>query len=200
MQTYEPLSVLPLDIQIDWMASLQKATPTDPSASSGGVFRLVGARRTKPKSFEEQRVIVSVVDENGFPMPNTPVAFSYSTAERYILTADFLWLPPQPARAFVVPTGPDGTIDQIQGSSVKQGEPGGITVYILEPEYSSDVVTGCGMLADHTGLHLTYQLRRTGVVPLLERLANIESRLAILESAPGRWTPVAGDEPFGPVT
>ena len=41
---------------------------------------------------------------------------------------------------------------------------------------------GAGMLADHTGLHLTYQLRRTGVVPLMERLANIEDRLTTLES------------------
>jgi hypothetical protein len=38
------------------------------------------------------------------------------------------------------------------------------------------------MLADHTGLHLTYQLGRTGVVPLMERLANIEARLAALEA------------------
>jgi hypothetical protein len=178
LQAYEPLSVLPLDIQQDWWATLHKAGPT-----AKGVFRLVGIRRTKPKSFEEQRVIVSVVDENGFPMPNTPVAFSYSTAERYILTADFLWLPPQPARAFVVPTGPDGTIDQIQGSAVREGQPGGITIYLLEPEYSSDVVTGAGMLADHTGLHLTYQLRRTGVVPLMERLGSIEARLAALEGS-----------------
>jgi hypothetical protein len=52
----------------------------------------------------------------------------------------------------------------------------------LEPEYSSDVVTGAGMLADHTGLHLTFQLRRSGVVPLAERLAIIEARLAALEA------------------
>lgn len=177
MFNYEPLNVLPMDIQQDWMATLQKATPTDK-----GVFRLVNIRRTKPKSFEEQRVIVLVVDENGFPMPNIRVAFSYSTADQYVLTPDFLWSPPPPSRAFIVPTAGSGQIDQIQGSAVKQGEPGGITVYIFEPEYSSDVVTGAGMLADHTGLHLTYQLRRTGVEPLMDRLANIEARLAALEA------------------
>jgi hypothetical protein len=177
MMNYEPLNVLPMDIQQDWMATLQQAVPTDK-----GVFRLVNIRRTRPKSFEEQRVIVLVVDENGFPMPNVRVAFSYSTADPYTLSPDFLWSPPPPNRAFIVPTGGSGQIDQIQGSGVKEGQPGGITVYLLEPEYSSDVVTGAGMLADHTGLHLTYQLRRTGVVPLLDRLANIEARLAALEA------------------
>jgi hypothetical protein len=81
-----------------------------------------------------------------------------------------------------VPTAGSGQIDQIQGSVVKQGQPGGITVYLLEPEYSSDVVTGAGMLADHTGLHLTFQLRRNGVVPLMDRLASMEARIAALEA------------------
>jgi hypothetical protein len=142
----------------------------------------VNVRRTRPKSFEEQRVIILVVDENGFPMPNTRVAFSYSTADQYVLTPDFLWSPPSPSRAFIVPTAGSGQIDQIQGSGVKQGEPGGITVYIFEPEYSSDVVTGAGMLADHTGLYLTYQLRRTGVTPLTDRIASLEARVAALEA------------------
>lgn len=177
MMNYEPLNVLPGDIQQDWMATLQKATPTDK-----GVFRLVNIRRTRPKSFEEQRVIVLVIDENGFPLPNIRVAFSYSTADQYVLTPDFLWSPPAPSRAFIVPTTGSGQIDQIQGGGVKQGEPGGITVYIFEPEYSSDVVTGAGMLADHTGLHLTYQLRRTDVIPLMDRLASLEARVAALEA------------------
>jgi len=176
MFNYEPLNVLPPDIQQDWMAQLQKATPTEK-----GVFRLVNIRRTAPRTFEEQRVIVLVVDENGFPMPNVKVAYSYSTADQYTLTPDFLWTPPSPQKAFIVPTQGSGQIDQVQGGGVKAGQPGGVTVYLLEPEYSCDVVSGAGMLADHTGLHLTYQLRRTGVVPLLERLANIEARLKILE-------------------
>ncbi|MBI1877254.1 MAG: hypothetical protein HYR94_03310 [Chloroflexi bacterium] len=177
MMNYTPLNVLPADIQQDWMATLQKAT-----ATAEGVFQLVNIRRTRPKSFEEQRVIVLVVDENGFPIPNIRVAFSYSTADQYVLTPDFLWSPPPPSRAFIVPTAGSGQIDQIQGSGVKQGEPGGITVYIFEPEYSSDVVTGAGMLADHTGLHLTYQLRRTGVTPLMDRIASLEARVAALEA------------------
>ena len=178
MFNYEPLNVLPQDIQTDWMAQLHKATPTEK-----GVFRLVNIRRTAPKTFEEQKVIVLVVDENGFPMPNVRVAFSYSTAEQYTLTNDFLWVPPSPQKAFIVPTQGSGQIDQVQGGGVKAGQSGGVTVYLLEPEYSSDVVSGAGMLDDHTGLHLTFQLRRPGVVPLLERLANIEARLKALEGA-----------------
>jgi hypothetical protein len=180
MFDYEPLTVLPQLIQRDWRAQLHRATPT-----SEGVFRLVHARPTKPQSFEEQRIIVLVVDENGFPLPNVSVAFSYSTAESFTLAQDFLWSPPPPHRAFIVPTQGSGQIDQIQGSVIKEGEPGGVTVYVFEPEYSSDYVTGAGMLADHTGLHLTFQLRRQGVKPLMDRLAEIEARLAALEGGTG---------------
>lgn len=178
MMNYLPLNVLPADVQQDWMAGLQRQI----SQQAEGHFYLVNVRRTKPKSFEEQRVIVLVVDENGFPIPNVPVAFSYSTADQYVLTPDFLWTPPSPPRAFIVPTAGSGQIDQIQGSGVKQGEPGGITVYLFDPQYSSDVVTGLGMLADHTGLHLTFQLRRNGVVPLMDRIASLEARVAALEA------------------
>lgn len=179
MMNYAPLNVLPTDIQQDWMAGLQRQV----SQQAQGHFYLVNIRRTKPKGFEEQRVIVLVVDENGFPIPNVPVAFSYSTADQYVLSPDFLWTPPAPPRAFIVPTAGSGQIDQIQGSGVKQGQPGGITVYLFEPEYSSDAVTGLGMLADHTGLHLTFQLRRNGVTPLMDRIASLEARVAALEAS-----------------
>ena len=178
MLNYEPLNVLPQDVQTDWMAQLHKATPTEK-----GVFRLVNIRRTAPKTFEEQKVIVLVVDENGFPIPNVNIAFSYDTADQYTLSNDFLWTPPSPQKAFIVPTQGSGQIDQVQGSAVKAGQPGGITVYPLEPEYSSDVIAGAGMLADHTGLHLIYQLRRTGIVPLMDRIADIEARLSFLEGS-----------------
>jgi len=176
MFNYEAVSVLPGDIQMDWMAQLHQAVPTEK-----GVFRLVGVRRTSPHSFEAQRITVLVLDENGFPLPNIPVAFAYDTADRYVLTQDFLWTPPLPHQAFVMPTQGGGQIDQVQGSPVKQGEPGGVTVYIFEPEYASDVVSGAGMLADHTGLHLTFQLRRNDVLPLDDRLQALETRLAVLE-------------------
>lgn len=174
---YKPLVLLPNDIQNDWMAEVFSATPTEK-----GVYRLVGCRRTAGNSFEGQRITVLVVDENGQALPGVPVAFSYSTADKYTLTPDFTWQPPTPQRAFITRTQGSGMADQIQGSVVKANEPGGVTVFILTPEFSSDVVTGAGMLADHSGLALIFQLCRAGVVPLDERLDNIEARLGALEN------------------
>jgi len=180
LQKREPLINLPPDIQKDWRAQLLPATPTDQ-----GAFRLIGIRRTKPTTFEEQRIIVLVVDENGIPIPGVTIAFAYSTATPYVVGEDFKWNPPPPRRADRVPTRGSGEIEHIQGEAVKEGEPGGVTVCVLEPEYSSDVVTGAGMLADHTGLYMIFQLRRTGVKPLLERLAELEARLEALEGGSG---------------
>jgi hypothetical protein len=177
MINYTLLDVLPQDIQQDWLAQLNKNI----SEKAEGHFHVVAARRTKPKTFEELKVIVLVVDENGFPIPNVQVAFSYSTADKYTLSPDFLWTPPSLRKAFVVYTQGGGQIDQVQGSVVNEGEPGGITVYCLEPKYSSDYVSGAGALASHEGLHLTFQLRRKGVIPILERLEKIEKRLSMIE-------------------
>lgn len=177
MEDYSPLNVLPVEFQTEWQAQLHQA-----SDNPNGSFRLVKIRSTKPTTFEELRIIVLVVDENGFPMPGVKVAFSYSTANQYAVGSDFTWVPPQPFRADIFPTTGGGQIEHIQGSVIKKGQPGGITVYIVEPEYSSDYVTGAGALADHTGMHMTFQLRRTGVVSLAERMKNIEDRLAALET------------------
>lgn len=175
MINLEPLELLPIDIQADWQAQLKRASPT-----SNGVFRLVGARRTGSNTYESQRITVLVVDENGFSVPSVPVAFAYSTADPFQVTPDYRWAPPE-RRAFIVPTHGSGEIDQIQGDAVADGEPGGVTVFILTPEFSSDVVTGAGMLHDHTGLHLTYQLQRTGVASIESRLAALEGRVRALK-------------------
>lgn len=174
MNTYEPITVFPFEFQRDWQAQLVRGYPT-----SRGIFHLVNIRRSAG-AYEEQRITVLVMDENGFPLSGVPVAFSYSTANRFIVPETALWLPPT-QRAFIVPTGGSGQIDQIQGSVVKAGEPGGVSVFCWQPEFSSDIVTGAGMLADHTGMHLTFQLQRTGVVPLAERISAIEARLTALE-------------------
>jgi hypothetical protein len=181
MKNYQPLNVLPADIQQDFLATLNRYI--DPDAQ--GHFSLVDIHRSGPNDWQSQRITVLVIDENGSPMPNVRVAFSYSTANSYVLTPDFLWNPPPPQRAFIVPTAGSGQIDQIQGSGVKQGQPGGVTVYLLEPEYSSDVVMGLGQLADHTGLVLTFQLRRNGVVSLRDELDDLKRRVSALEA----WIP-----------
>lgn len=179
MTNYTPILLLPQDIQRDWSAEVFSATPT-----KEGCFRLVDIHRTDGKGYQGQRITVLVVDENGIAMPGIPVAFSFSTADQYTLTADFAWMPPTPRRAFIIRTGGGGEIDMVLGAEgvVKAGQAGGVTVYVLQPEYSSDVITGCGQLADHTGMYITMQLRQAGVVPLSERLGSIEERLAKLEN------------------
>lgn len=171
IQNNIPLTILPTDIQQDWLAEIHPA-PT------GNAFRLVAARRTNPGDYEAQRITVLVLDENGFPVPGVIVAFSYSTAMPYQLNPNWKWNPPAPHRAFLASTTGAGQIDQVQGSAVNEGEPGGVTVYVLDPELPSDYVTGCGMLADHTGLHLTFRL--VGPLSLEERVSRIEERLGIV--------------------
>lgn len=177
MERYNEMLFLPSDLQVNWQARLEKATPTE-----AGVFRLVAARRATA-GFEQQRITVLVIDENGLPLPNVRVAFSYSTAKIFVIEERFQWSPPSPRRADLFWTEGSGQTDQVQGSPVKKGEPGGVTVYILEPEFSSDIVSGCGMLANHDGMHLTFQLQRVGVKPLLDWLEDIEQRLEALEAA-----------------
>jgi len=173
MLNNQPLNMLPVDIQRDWFATLQRYV----APQAKGHFYLVDIRRSGSKDWQSQRITVMVIDENGFPIPNVRVAFSYSTADRYIYTPDFLWTPPSPQRAFIVPTQGDGTIDQVQGSMVKQGEPGGVMVYCLEAEYSSDAIIGLGMLSDHTGVIVTFQLRRNGVLSVADRISELEERV-----------------------
>ena len=180
------LTELPFDIMRDYRAELHKATST-----TEGAFRLVAIRQLV-EGYEEQRLQAIVLDENGMPMSSIRVAWAFSTADTYSLTNDgddkWLWMPPLPHKAKITRTAGDGTTELILGpeGTVKPGEAGGVTCYVFERQYSSDVVTGLGMLADpvHSGLQVTFQLHRTGVLPLDERLAEIEARLAALE---GLW-------------
>ena len=179
MANFTPLKILPVDIQNDFGAELFSAIP-----AKMGCYRLVDARRTEGSSYQGQRITVLVIDENGVAIPGIPVGFSYSTADKYTLTTDFDWQPPGPHRAFIARTGGSGEIDMVLGADgvVKSGGAGGVSVYILQAEHSSDVITGCGQLADHTGMYLVFQLLRAGVEPLDKRLGGIEARLAALEA------------------
>ena len=168
------LTNLPIQFQLLYRAQLFHPRPHEQ-----GEYHLVKIRQTEPGGYEELKVIVSVIDENEFPMPNIPVAFSYSTAKQVLLSQDFTWTPPA-FRADVFPTTGSGQIEHIQGSVIKEGEPGGITVFILDPRYSSAYVSGVGALANHAGVHLTFQLQRQGVIPINVRLDRIEDRLKAL--------------------
>lgn len=178
MKTYEPLTHVPFDIVEDFGSELFRGYPIE-----AGIFRLVDIHRTEAAGFQGQRITVTVVDENGFPVPNVTVIFSYSTGDKFLPPSNAEWLPPTPWRGLVVRTQGSGMIDQIQGDVIKEGQAGGVTVYIMEPQYSSDVVAGCGMLSDHTGLALTFQLQRTGIRPIGDVLADLEVRVTALEGA-----------------
>lgn len=160
-----PLNQIPINIARQFNAWLEPAEEQD-------AYRLVAVRTTKPKSFEEQRLIVLVVDENGHPQANVPVAFLYSTGE-YHSAAHYQWQVPRPFKGDIVATEGSGQIEHIQGSAIKPGQPGGITVAVANPAIASDIVFGAGMLADHTGLHFTYQLQRHSVQTLAERIDDI---------------------------
>lgn len=179
-ENLKPLTVLPVDIQQDFRGiELHRGYETE-----AGVFSLVGVRRTEGMSFEGQRIKVLVIDENNFPVPNVTVAFSFSTAPAFVLAPNYEWIPPYPHKAVVTKTDGGGQTDLVLGAEgvIKDGERGGLTVYLLEPQFASDVVSGVGMLADHTGLHLTFQLRRAGVRPLREMVSDLEARLAAVEA------------------
>jgi len=144
---------LPNEFQQEWMAQLSKPAPTEK-----GKFNLILVERTDGSSYLGQRITVLVINENNIPMPLVKVAFSFSTAPQYLLTENFKWVPPAPQKAVIIKTSGGGQVDMVQGSGINKGEPGGMTVYVLEPEYSSDVVSGCGMLANHDGMYLIFKL------------------------------------------
>lgn len=182
----KPMRFLPSDVQTDWSASLHQAPPTKIGAyhvvETWGDDNLSGVRRLT-SGYENQRVRVQVLDENEQPVRGVEVAFHFSTCQdRFILTGDFLWTPPVPHRAFRVRTDGEGVAEQIQFDMVKAGQAGGITVYVLDPKRSSDFVQGLGMLADHTGIEITFQRQDVNAVPLDERLARLEKIVVDLEA------------------
>jgi hypothetical protein len=170
------LRVLPPEVQRDWNANLEVAEPTDK-----GKWSLVEARPGNGTAEESQRIVVRLIDENGYNYDGV-VAFAFTTGEKQIIvTNDWLWNPPaQPNKAQLV-TSRGGYAEQVQGGAVKKGQPGGVTVYVYDPELASDVVRGAGMLADHTGLVLTFKRIPAGKQTIDERLAALEARVAALE-------------------
>jgi hypothetical protein len=151
---YEPLNDLPVKIQQDFGAALQRNTQTAQH------WYLVEAHETEPQTWQEGKIIVHFIFDDGLPASSVDAAFHYSTCPfSYTVGPAFKWNPPTPHKAHVVPTNGGGEIEEVQGSVIQAGGTGGMTVCVLDPAHSSDVVTGAGALADHTGLYLTFQLR-----------------------------------------
>ena len=178
------LMELPFDIMRDYRAQLHKAKVD----RAEGAFRLVDIRQASG-GHEEQRLQAIVLDNNGMPIAGARVAWAFSTADAFTLTNEgedkWLWSPPPPHKAKITRTQGGGMTELILGpqGTVKPGEAGGVTCYVFERRYTSDVVSGLGMLAEpvHSGLILVFQLVIEGILPLSERLEAIEARLAALE-------------------
>jgi hypothetical protein len=152
----EPLKTLPEVIQMKWHAQLHQGDD-DPRV---GIYNLVDI---EPAPHPGQQIEVLVLDENERPIPNIDVVFSYDTGNFIILEGEWYWTPPSARRGDVVRTGGDGTAVHTQGSVVKDDEPGGITVWIKDPQRACDWVTGLGMLSDHTGIRMIYKRKDVGV-------------------------------------
>jgi len=184
MKQFTPINVLPQEVQRDFRAYLWIAD--DQGQPPEGEYKLVDIRETPGNGYRGQRITVLVVDENGEAIPNVNVAFSYSTAPFITLSNDFKWSPAYDLfNAFVAQTGGSGEIDMVLGADgvVKDGQRGGVAVWVFEPEYPSDVIYGLGMKPDHTGVYCIFQLRRKGIKPALEELEELRNRVDALEAA-----------------
>lgn len=129
----------------------------------------------------ELAVTVVVVDENNIPMHSVPVGFFFDTGT------------PMPVHNLNWNTGllPKGTMDTTYGGVpaqlilgadgvIKKGEPGGVSVAVMHPDFSSVVLKGAGMKADHTGMIITFKLQRAGVQSYEERITQLEAQVAEL--------------------
>ncbi len=182
------LRFLPMEVQQKWHGALFSA----PMDEEVGNWRLVSVRKTNPVGYQGGKVIVQLLDENERAIPNVDVVFAYDTGKRVYLqlgiddevVPEWRWGPPAIGlRGDVVTTGGDGMAEHVQGGVVKDDEPGGITVWIKDPQRPGDYVTGMGMLHDHTGILLTFQKQDVGVVSDAERMASIEANMKVLEDA-----------------
>lgn len=177
---------IPIDLINDFGVWIDQAEPTDLGAN-----HVIDIRRSEA-GHDDRRIVVYLIDENGMARSGVPIVFYWDTIkDTYQLTSDVKWLwNPQernlPRKGLLTRTDGSGKAELILGPEgvVKAGESGGVTCYPLEPEYSPDIVHGLGMMPNHQGLRVTYQLQRVGVLPLDERLEAIEARLAALE---GLW-------------
>lgn len=173
------MNILPEIFSRDWRAFLHKGAEIP---STKGIYKLKDIKPTPGGGYMSQRIIVLVLDENGFPIPGVEVAFNYSTGKPIILRGDWKWSPLIGSiTGDVVTTRGSGEVEHIQGSAVKEGEAGGVTVWIKDPERNCDIVSGLGMLADHTGVYMTYQRKDRGVLGFEERLEKIETLIAKMD-------------------
>ena len=130
---------------------------------------------------------VQVIDEDGLPLAGVGVIFGYSSGPLVAPKprVNYWSQGPRALNGNFQRTDPAGCAKHTYGQ-------GGETIWIWDVDrdgvlkFSSDIVQNCNWVParfNHTGVKLTFQRRKAGVVPLKQRLADIEQRLAALEEA-----------------
>ena len=106
----------------------------------------------------DRRIVVQVLNEDSLPLNNVTVGFHFSTyRKRKIFSGNWLWKPTH-TNYFETKTR-GGMAELILNKPTPDGGVGGVSVEILQPEYSSDFVSGLGMQADHSSPLLTFVLK-----------------------------------------
>ena len=176
---YQPLLGLPEKMD-PWGMWLELATPTQ-----FGQYVLV---KVEQASLELHHEVV-VRDENDQPLPDVCVIFGFDTGnERGARPRGSYW--PQ------APRDPVGNVEYTDSAGYARHtfQEGGENIFIWDVEadgvlrLASDIVLNCNGVNEkygkfrHTGVKLTFQRRRAGVVPERQRQAEAEHRQEQLEA------------------
>lgn len=175
----DPLTYIPPEMN-PW--GLQLVTP---EPSEFGAYVLIGIEQASIETHHQ----VEVVDEDGKPLRGVWVIFGYSSGPQINM----------PTRKNYWQNGPTvlrGNAQRTNAMGYAQhtfGE-GGEDIFIWDRNregdllYPSPIVRNCTWQRtpianfEHTGVQIRFQLRRAGVIPMVERWRNIEERLAKLEA------------------
>lgn len=183
MKTYEKLWNIP-DPMHPWQMRLNV-----PMASDFGEYALVDCQQAGIEQHHE----VEVVDENGFPLSGVWVIFGYPGGGPNI------YLPVRRNYWSDAPAVLKGNVQKTSLSGVVQHtfQSGGEDIWIWDIDAEGDIklpspiVHNCAWQRtpvgafEHTGVRLTFQRRRVGVVPLEERIRRMEQALGISDGQAG---------------
>lgn len=175
---YEPLTFIPPEMT-PW--GLQLVTP---ETSEFGEFVLIGIEQASIESHHQ----VEVVDEDGKPMRGVWVIFGWSTGPA-------INMPTRINHWQNGPTSLRGNAQRTNAMGYAQhtfGE-GGEDIFIWDRSkdgdllYPSPIVRNCTWQRtpvarfEHTGVALSFQLRRVNVIPAADRLSALEAWVTTLD-------------------
>jgi hypothetical protein len=152
MKYEKEIIVLPQWVQRDYRARLQINAQATPH------YGLVDVFETTQLGGDSGKVNVLILDKDEIAKPLVQVAFTWSTGDQILLDENWVWRPPYPWKG-VAPLAPLGHVELVLNNDgvVKDGEPGGINVWIFDPKVPSTAFIGAGMQGDHTGLWLIFK-------------------------------------------